>query len=651
MTQTGIRIDGVTKAYKNGPRAVDDVDLEIRDGEFMVLVGPSGCGKSTLLKLIAGIEETTAGTIHIGDRDVTHLDPRKRDIAMVFQSYALYPHLTVRATSASGSSCARPSKAEIAKRVDEVARILGLDEMLDRKPGELSGGQRQRVAMGRAIVREPQAFLMDEPLSNLDAKLRVSMRAQLSRLHERLGVTTVYVTHDQVEAMTLGERVAVLRGGVLQQCDTPEVLFEHPANLFVAAFIGSPAMNLVEATVEDGEARFGACRVPLAPGSPLRGRHHPRHPPARPQAREPSRASLPAACRSSSSSGPRRTWSWGSTRRGCAPSALRDAIDAAPDDDVLLADDDRATFTVVTEARTPVAVGDTVELGARPGAAARVRRRDRRGARERCHSRLAGPRIVRQPTQLTFAPSPGSSGELSRRLPSELVVHSFPRTSTGLVGNSSGPALRSRARPTRVAEVLDRAALVGDDRDRVALVDRDEDVLVVVEHDPVGALEVRVLDHDRVQAQRVGRERRVAAGPAQDAAVAVEVHAPDRAARGVGDVQRPVVVERDAVGHQVLGAERVRRLTAGLGDRDRPGRQPAHVAADRPGASLAIGWTRKTSCGTPSRPIRHTRPWRGPAVGDPEVAAAVEGDAVGARHARRRRPSRSAARRRSAAAP
>ena len=266
-----IRIDQVTKAYKNGPRAVDDVTLEVRQGEFMVLVGPSGCGKSTLLKLIAGIEDVTSGRIQIGERDVTDLDPRKRDIAMVFQNYALYPHLSVRANLGFGLKLRKTSKAEIAARVDEVAKILGLQEMMERKPGELSGGQRQRVAMGRAIVREPQAFLMDEPLSNLDAKLRVSMRAQLSRLHERLGVTTVYVTHDQVEAMTLGQRVAVMRGGVLQQCDTPEMLFEHPANLFVAAFIGSPAMNLVEAVVEDGEVRFGACRVPLAPGSPLRG--------------------------------------------------------------------------------------------------------------------------------------------------------------------------------------------------------------------------------------------------------------------------------------------------------------------------------------------------------------------------------------------
>jgi multiple sugar transport system ATP-binding protein len=257
-----ITIKGLTKKYRDGPCAVDHVDLEIRDGEFMVLVGPSGCGKSTLLQMIAGIVEATEGTIHIGDEDVTRLDPRKRDIAMVFQSYALYPHLTVRGNLGFGLKLRGTAKAELGRRVDEVARVLGLVEVLDRRPGELSGGQRQRVAMGRAIVREPRAFLMDEPLSNLDAKLRVSMRAQLGRLHERLGVTTVYVTHDQVEAMTLGDRVAVLRGGLLQQCDTPQALFARPANLFVAAFIGSPAMNLVEATIEEGEARLppAACR-------------------------------------------------------------------------------------------------------------------------------------------------------------------------------------------------------------------------------------------------------------------------------------------------------------------------------------------------------------------------------------------------------
>ena len=302
-----IRIEAVSKAYKGGgPPAVNDVSLEVRDGEFLVLVGPSGCGKSTLLKLIAGIEEVSDGQIFIGERDVTYLDPRKRDIAMVFQSYALYPHLTVRGNLGFGLKLRKTAKADITRRVDEVARILGLDEMMERKPGELSGGQRQRVAMGRAIVREPQAFLMDEPLSNLDAKLRVSMRAQLSRLHERLGVTTVYVTHDQVEAMTLGQRVAVLRGGVLQQCDTPEQLFDHPANLFVAAFIGSPAMNLVEA--EGG--RFGNCSVPRRSRAAACS--------ASARTTSSSARASPPSSRSSSGSAPRPTSSRASTRRGCA---------------------------------------------------------------------------------------------------------------------------------------------------------------------------------------------------------------------------------------------------------------------------------------------------------------------------------------------
>src|SRR5918997_605244 len=270
-----IRIQGLTKTYKDGPRAVDHIDLEIRDGEFMVLVGPSGCGKSTLLQMLAGIVEVSEGTIHIGDRDVTRLDPRKRDIAMVFQSYALYPHLTVRGNLGFGLKLRGTSKGDIARRVDEVARILGLDELLDRKPGALSGGQRQRVAMGRAIVREPRAFLMDEPLSNLDAKLRVSMRAELARLHERLGVTTVYVTHDQVEAMTLGQRVAVLRDGVLQQVDTPQRLFHRPKNLFVAAFIGSPSMNLVEARIDGNSVHFADVELALPPGSPVAGRREP----------------------------------------------------------------------------------------------------------------------------------------------------------------------------------------------------------------------------------------------------------------------------------------------------------------------------------------------------------------------------------------
>jgi multiple sugar transport system ATP-binding protein len=260
-----IRLDNVSKDYPGGVHAVDDVTLEIAEGEFLVLVGPSGCGKSTLLRLIAGLEEVTYGSISIGGRDVTELSPRHRDIAMVFQSYALYPHMTVRQNLGYGLKVRRTPKAEIARRVEEVARLLGLEQMLERRPAQLSGGQRQRVAMGRAIVREPKAFLMDEPLSNLDAKLRVGMRASLAHLHARLGVTTVYVTHDQVEAMTLGQRVAVIRDGRILQIATPQALYQAPASLFVAAFIGSPAMNLVEATVQDGSVSFGQYRVPLDP--------------------------------------------------------------------------------------------------------------------------------------------------------------------------------------------------------------------------------------------------------------------------------------------------------------------------------------------------------------------------------------------------
>ena len=297
----GIRISGVTKAYKNGPRAVDDVTLDVHEGEFMVLVGPSGCGKSTLLKMIAGIEE----------------------------------------------------------RVREAAELLDIGRLLERKPGQLSGGQAQRVALGRALVREPQAFLMDEPLSNLDAKLRVSMRSQLSRLHERLGVTTVYVTHDQVEAMTLGQRVAVLRGGVLQQCDTPQALFEHPANLFVAAFIGSPAMNLVEAVAEDGEARFGSCRL----RSPFRGRFILG---VRPHDLKLGAPGLAGQVQVVERLGTETHVVVGIDAPRLRSRTLQDAVDAAPDDDVLLAEDDRASFTVVTEARTPLAVGDSVELSVDP---------------------------------------------------------------------------------------------------------------------------------------------------------------------------------------------------------------------------------------------------------------------------------------------
>ena len=233
----GIRLEETTKVYPNGVKAIDAVSLDIRDGEFMVLVGPSGCGKSTLLRMIAGLEDVTHGRVLIGDRDVTGLRPRDRDIAMVFQNYALYPHMTVDENLGFGLKLRRIPKGE---RTAACARYRGrgLQALMDRRPAFLSGGQRQRVAMGRAMVREPTAFLMDEPLSNLDAKLRVAMRGELTRLHDRLGVTTIYVTHDQVEAMTLGQRVAVLRDGVLQQCDSPQNLFHHPANLFVAASWG-----------------------------------------------------------------------------------------------------------------------------------------------------------------------------------------------------------------------------------------------------------------------------------------------------------------------------------------------------------------------------------------------------------------------------
>ena len=258
-----IVLEEVSKVFAGGITAVDGVDLTIGDGEFMVLVGPSGCGKSTLLRMIAGLEEMNSGRIWIGGGDVTHAAPRDRDIAMVFQNYALYPHMTVRKNLGYGLRVRGTAKPEIERRVNEVARLLGLEELLHRIPAALSGGQRQRVAMGRAIVRDPAAFLMDEPLSNLDAKLRVSMRAELARLHERLGVTTVYVTHDQVEAMTLGQRVAVMRDGQIQQIDPPQTLYREPANLFVAAFIGSPSMNLVEAKLTDRGVEFGGIDIPL----------------------------------------------------------------------------------------------------------------------------------------------------------------------------------------------------------------------------------------------------------------------------------------------------------------------------------------------------------------------------------------------------
>ena len=249
---SGIRLDAVTKIYPNGVRAVDRVSLDIRLGEFVVLVGPSGCGKSTLLRMIAGLEDVTVGDIYIGDTDVTDRPPQERDIAMVFQNYALYPHMTVRDNLAYGLKLRKMPKSEWRSRVDEVASVLGLSELLGRKPAALSGGQRQRVAMGRAIVRQPAVFLFDEPLSNLDAKLRVQMRFEIQKLHRRLKTTSLYVTHDQVEAMTLAQRMIVMNAGRAEQIGTPMEVYENPASIFVAGFIGSPAMNFVPGVAEAG---------------------------------------------------------------------------------------------------------------------------------------------------------------------------------------------------------------------------------------------------------------------------------------------------------------------------------------------------------------------------------------------------------------
>ncbi len=369
----GIRLEQVTKLYGGDVLAVNDVSLEIADGEFMVLVGPSGCGKSTLLRMVAGLEKVTLGRVWIGDDDVTTLEPPDRDIAMVFQSYALYPHKSVRENLAFGLRRRKVAKDDIERRVEQMAAMLGLGELLDRRPAALSGGQRQRVAMGRALVREPRAFLLDEPLSNLDAKLRTSMRGELARLHERLPTTTVYVTHDQIEAMTLGQRVAVLRDGVVQQCDVPQQLFDHPANLFVGAFIGSPAMNLVEAHLSGDAVSFGGTDVRLEGIEPHGERD----------------VVLGIRPTSFATAGPACDPSWPRLRvvldvveqlgSECnllfpldAPPVVTEDVKAAiggesgSDEGRLLADDDRARFTARIPGRPPASSGASVELAIDP---------------------------------------------------------------------------------------------------------------------------------------------------------------------------------------------------------------------------------------------------------------------------------------------
>jgi multiple sugar transport system ATP-binding protein len=362
-----IELENVSKIFPGGIVAVDDVTLEIGDGEFVVLVGPSGCGKSTLLRMIAGLEEVSGGRISIGGEDVTDLAPRSRDIAMVFQSYALYPHMTVRQNIGYGLKVRRAPKDEARRRVAEVAELLGLEELLDRRPAHLSGGQRQRVAMGRAIVREPKAFLMDEPLSNLDAKLRVGMRASLAQLHTRLGTTTVYVTHDQTEAMTLGQRVAVLRDGRILQVDTPQRLYHEPRDVFVAAFIGTPAMNLVEATIEGDDALFGRFRIPLdSTRRPARG-HGKVTLGIRPEAFEAAASAPPGA--PTIEVAPAVVEELGSDAHVFFPAgAKRIGLDAGETEDEagsLLAQDE-ALFSARIDPRVDAAVGQSLALAVDP---------------------------------------------------------------------------------------------------------------------------------------------------------------------------------------------------------------------------------------------------------------------------------------------
>jgi multiple sugar transport system ATP-binding protein len=364
-----IVLDEVRKEFSADVVAVDGVSLTIEDGEFMVLVGPSGCGKTTLLRSIGGLESVTSGRILIGGRDVTKLQPAARDLAMVFQNYALYPHMTVRKNLGYGLRVRKVPKKERERRVHEVAEMLGLDELLDRRPGQLSGGQQQRVAMGRAIVREPAGYLMDEPLSNLDAKLRVNMRTSLAQLHARLGVTTVYVTHDQVEAMTLGQRVAVMRDGRIQQVDAPQRLYEEPSNLFVAAFIGSPAMNLVETTVDAGTVRLAGSAIPVERGRVERAGGGPVILGVRPEAFEdaafapPGRPEIEVRVEVIEELG---SDAYVFFEVDSKPVVVDEAVAAEDAEASLLADRSRTLFAARVDPRTKARVGETVKLAVDP---------------------------------------------------------------------------------------------------------------------------------------------------------------------------------------------------------------------------------------------------------------------------------------------
>ena len=436
-----ITFDDVTKTYGDGHRAVSDLNLDVKDGEFVVLVGPSGCGKTTALRMIAGLEEISDGQIRIGERVVNNLPPGARDIAMVFQNYALYPHMTVAENIGFALRMRKVPKAEARRRIEETARIIGLVDHLDRKPRQLSGGQRQRVAMGRAIVREPQVFLMDEPLSNLDAKLRVQMRAEISRIQRQLAVTTVYVTHDQVEAMTMGDRVAVMRKGLLQQFDAPQRLYERPANLFVASFIGSPAMNVLEGSLErDGDAlvvpdRRGGARA-AARGAERAAR-------AREPRREADRGRHPAGSARRARPAQRRG---GGRLRGRVQ-----AVEALGPEQLVHVEIDAK----------PVLVEDVLEglvdmeAGRGPrGDQNRHRRlpRDRRRP-ARCVGDASGP-TSRSSLRSTFATSTSSISPAARRSVAESTLQSDrvrSRCSTGRPSSSATSAAMSTASPQRPA--------------------------------------------------------------------------------------------------------------------------------------------------------------------------------------------------------